>query len=175
MSYEIENEFGKAYKFNKESDFPKERAEKFLSDSVDNETIYFENGYHRFMGWTFVPNGYETFLVKFAYSIENDFEYRIVHAKNLERANNLFTVKYEDIEIFTIIPEPTAFANCFKAEEDVKNRFTVIDFIDEDHLKDLNESLAKNEIECLVDETQGGIIAYYLKGNQGLILENMNK
>lgn len=175
MSYEIENEFGKAYKFNKESDFPKERAEMFLSDSVDNEIIYFEKGYHRFMGWTFVPKGYETFLVKFCYDIDGKFEYRTVYAKNLERANYHFASKYEEIEIFSIIPEPTAFTNIFMAEEDVKNRFTVIDFNDEDHLKDLNESLAKNEIECLVDETQGGIIAYYLKGNQGLILENMNK
>ena len=56
-----------------------------------------------------IPNGYETFLVKFSYSTENDFEYQIVHAKNLERANYLFTEKYEDVEIFTIIPEQEEF------------------------------------------------------------------
>lgn len=168
---EIENENGKAYKFNKETTFPIEKAEKFLVDSIDNDSIYFDKGYHRYMGWDFIPKGYSKFLVK--YSLDYDSQYMTVFAKTLEKANQIFSEKYEDIELFAIIPEPKAFKNIL-CEDDTQNRFTTIDFNFEDHHVDMNNWLHNNNVECLVDEEKGGIIAYYHKDSQDIILDKMN-
>jgi hypothetical protein len=41
-------------------------------------------------------------------------------------------------------------------------RFWVLDFDKRDHLSDLVRSLIDGEIECLVDEEAGGIVAYVI-------------
>lgn len=49
----------------------------------------------------------------------------------------------------------------FDNEVDTK-RFSTIRYDDLDHNEDLIDSLDKGEIECLVDEKKGGIVAYVL-------------
>lgn len=46
------------------------------------------------------------------------------------------------------------------ASED--DRFWVLDFDERDHLADLVKSAKNGELECLVDDNEGGIVAYVI-------------
>ena len=49
------------------------------------------------------------------------------------------------------------------------NRFTYLDFYREMHEEDLKDRIIKEEMFCIVDEQDGGIVAYVISGNEELI------